>query len=81
MSTVARYAYGALDKALAAAVAIAGAEHKNGELTGMGPNWACDQYGELDHDYYTCQECREGYSKLVLRRHTENNREGTTCQI
>jgi hypothetical protein len=36
-----------------------------GELAGCGPEWACDQYGAIDHDYFTCPTCYERFETYL----------------
>jgi transcriptional regulator with XRE-family HTH domain len=42
-----------------------------GELSGLGPQWSCDEYGQDSHDYQECQICArkfEGYMAMKRGR-------------
>lgn len=49
MTGVAQYAINAMDNAMAA--------NHMGEIPGLGPVWACEEFGAPGHNYGICAEC------------------------
>lgn len=39
------------------------------EIPGTGPVWACAQYGQPGHDYYTCRDCLRHFDGHMKRQH------------
>ncbi|GFO67913.1 hypothetical protein GMLC_14920 [Geomonas limicola] len=35
--------------------------NKRGEVAGTGPQWACRKFGQPDHDYYDCPDCKRRF--------------------
>lgn len=40
----------------------------NGEIVGYGPQWACEEYGSIGHDYQHCHNCHRKYEGHLNRR-------------
>lgn len=34
----------------------------NGEVKGVNPIWACEDFGATDHNYYLCPACVENFA-------------------
>lgn len=32
-----------------------------GEEPGLGPEWACENYGQQGHNYITCKQCLQNF--------------------
>jgi|GEM_PF-6375449 len=39
-----------------------------GEVAGLGPQWACEEYGSIGHDYQHCHNCHRRYEGYLNRR-------------
>jgi hypothetical protein len=44
-----------------------GKMNENEEFPGMGPRWACENYGQPGHDYFSCLECRSKCHAWIWR--------------
>lgn len=40
-------------------------QNEQGEIKGMGPEWACAGFGAIGHDYYTCDDCWSDYERHI----------------
>ncbi len=43
--------------------------NENGEIPGVGPEWACEDYGKPGHNYYSCRICSRRYEGYLNRAH------------
>jgi hypothetical protein len=41
--------------------------NEHGELSQLGPSWACDLFGTTGHDYYRCPHCLGNYQNWLSR--------------
>lgn len=61
LTTIAQTADAALCRAMGA--------NQNDEIPGIGPKWACDQFGQPGHNYYGCIHCTGNF----MERFGDNN--------
>lgn len=64
INAIVRFAFGALDRAIGTAQPEP-VINKN-EIAGYGPQWACEDFGKTDHDYYSCPVCNSNYKLWIV---------------
>lgn len=50
------------------AIAEGAKMNRHGELQGAGPEWACGRFGQDDHDYQTCPNCKEWFGTYMAAK-------------